>query len=293
MKDKMSLIQNTNRNNISVKTDSAAELIRELSKLGIFRKKSKKRAKRLSASTSQDIKQDSDMVGYTRSLGAPQMRNILPIQQIVSGMTQQQIADIQERNNARFATLKAEVEQQRQEDLQPLNRIINIATERFRGAQQPGAGQRIDPFIQSTTIEEIPDINEGDQIFTQTLNEGGPSEAPIQSQTDAFPQDEEEEELLQIEAGEGAPLQPQPRIRGQRAKREIKARDDIAAQYNIGVVPPLNQTELPEMRQYYITLMLRVRPDEEVDERILNNKKKLFSRINKILDEEAAVVGSE
>jgi hypothetical protein len=293
MKDKMSLIQNTNRNNISVKTDSAAELVRELSKLGIFRKKSKKRAKRLSASTSQDIKQDSDMVGYTRSLGAPQMRNILPIQQIVSGMTQQQIADIQERNNARFATLKAEVEQQRQEDLQPLNRIINIATERFRGAQQPGAGQRIDPFIQSTTIEEIPDINEGDQIFTQTLNEGGPSEAPIQSQTDAFPQDEEEEELLQIEAGEGAPLQPQPRIRGQRAKREIKARDDIAAQYNIGVVPPLNQTELPEMRQYYITLMLRVRPDEEVDERILNNKKKLFSTINKILDEEAAVVGSE
>lgn len=307
MKDKIPLIQNTNRNNISIKADSAVQLVRELSKLGVFRKKGKKRAKRSSASTSEDIKQDSNMVGYTKPLG---LRDIPLIRQIEAGMTQSQIENIQRQNEAAFAALKGEVQQQRLEDIKtqqgltmslaeataqrfgelagPVGKVTDIKTERFRGAQEPGAGV-YDPFDSATEFAQIQDVD--NTPMTGTLNEGAPEfvSEPI---TETFAEGEEEEGIPTMVGGGAAPTS-QERERGKRAKAVIKGRDAIAAEFNLGPVPPINKAEVPEFREYYITLMLRANPDEEVDEKILNNKKKLFARINSILDQQAAVIGSE
>jgi hypothetical protein len=299
MKDKMPLIQNTNRNNISIKADSAVQLVRGLSKLGVFRKKGKKRAKRSSASTSEDIKQDSNMVGYTKTIGGTQMRNIPPIQQIEAGMTQSQIESIQRKNEATYAALKGEVQQQRLEDIETqqgqrfaditkLGGIINPLLERFRGAQEPGAGV-YDPFASKSEFPQIQDVEERE--FTETLNPDAP-EYQREPQTEFIAESGEEEEG--IPSGGGNILSALvERERGKRAKAVIKGRDAIASQFNLGPVPPLNQSEISEIRNYYITLMLRANPDDDVDEKILNNKKKLHKRINAILDEQAAVIGSE
>ena len=291
MKDKIPLIQNTNRNNISIKADSAVQLVRELSKLGVFRKKGKKRAKRSSASTSEGIKQDSDMVGYTKPLG---FRDIPLIRQIEAGMSQQQIENIQRQNEAAFAALKGEVQQQRLEDIETqqgqrfaditkLGGIINPLLERFRGAQEPGAGV-YDPFASKSEFPQIQDVDI--TPMTGTLNPDAPEyqREPI---TEIFAESEEEEGIPTTLAT------IVERERGKRAKAVIKGRDAIASQFNLGPVPPLNKSEVSELREYYITLMLRANPDEEVDERILNNKKKLHARINSILDEQAAVIGSD
>lgn len=309
MKDKIPLIQNTNRNNISIKADSAVQLVRELSKLGVFRKKGKKRAKRSSASTSEDIKQDSDMVGYTKPLG---FQNIPLIRQIDAGMTQSQIENIQRQNEAAFAALTGEVEQKRLEDIKTqqaltmslaeataqrfgqlagqVGKITDIKTEHFRGAQEPGAGV-YDPFASKSEFPQIQDVD--NTPMTGTLNEGTPEfvSKPI---TETFAEGEEEEGIPTMGGGGGSTLATiVERERGKRAKAVIKGRDAIASQFNLGPVPPLNKSEVSELREYYITLMLRANPDEDVDERILNNKKKLHARINSILDEQAAVIGSE
>lgn len=298
MKDKIPLIQNTNRNNISIKADSAVQLVRELSKLGVFRKKGKKRAKRSSASTSEGIKQDSDMVGYTKPLG---FQNIPLIRQIEAGMSQQQIENIQRQNEAAFAALKGEVQQQRLEDIETqqgqrfaditkLGGIINPLLERFRGAQEPGAGV-YDPFASKSEFPQIQDVEEKE--FTETLNPDAP-QYQREPQTEFIAESEEEEGIPTIGGGGGSTLATiVERERGKRAKAVIKGRDAIASQFNLGPVPPLNKSEVSELREYYITLMLRANPDEEVDERILNNKKKLHARINSILDEQAAVIGSD
>jgi hypothetical protein len=314
MKDKIPLIQNTNRNNISIKADSAVQLVRELSKLGVFRKKGKKRAKRSSASTSEGIKQDSNMIGYTKTIGGTQMRNIPPIQQIEAGMTQSQIENIQRQNEAAFAALKGEVQQQRLEDIKtqegltmklaeataqrfgelagPVGKITDIKTEHFRGAQEPGAGV-YDPFASKSELPQIQDVEKRE--FTETLNPGAPEyqREPI---SEIYAESGEEEEGIPTIGGGGGGSTLATiveRERGKRAKAVIKGRDAIASQFNLGPVPPLNKSEISEIREYYITLMLRANPDEEVDEEIMNNKKKLHKRINSILDEQAAVIGSE
>jgi hypothetical protein len=175
----MSKLSNLNYNHISVKPDSTVKLIQELSKLGVFKKKSKKRPK---SSVADSIRQDNEMVGYVKTLGGPQLRNVGPLQ-IQAGMTQNQIEDIQRRNDATFAALRGEVQQQRLEDIEAqqgqrfaditkLSEIINPVLERFRGAQEPGAGQRNDPFTQSSKPILLPDVTE--ERFTETLNEGGP-----------------------------------------------------------------------------------------------------------------------
>jgi len=315
MKDKIPLIQNTNRNNISIKADSAVQLVRELSKLGVFRKKGKKRAKLSSASTSEDIKQDSDMVGYTKTIGGTQMRNIPPIQQIEAGMTQSQIDNIQRQNEAAFAALKGEVQQQWLEDIKtqegltmklaeataqrfgelagPVGKITDIKTEHFRGAQEPGAGV-YDPFASKSELPQIQDVEERE--FTETLNPNAPEyqRKPI-SEIYAESGEEEEEGIPGGGGGGGGSTlaDTAERERGKRAKAVIKGRDAIASQFSLGPVPPLNQSKISEIREYYVTLMLRANPDEEVDEKILSNKKKLHTRINAILDQQAAVIGSE
>ena len=112
-------LSNTNYNNISVKTDSMVKLIDQLAKLGVF--KTKRKARRAKASASDEVKQPSDLVGYTRPSGDP---NLFALRQIESGMTQQQIQDIQERNNASNASLRAELEQRQLEDMREQQRYI-------------------------------------------------------------------------------------------------------------------------------------------------------------------------
>jgi hypothetical protein len=246
------------------------------------------------------------MVGYTT-----QMRNIPPIQQIEAGMSQSQIENIQRQNEAGFAALKGEVEQQRLEDIKtqegltmklaeataqrfgelagPVGKVTDIKTERFRSAQQPGAGV-YDPFASAREFPQIQDVEERE--FTGTLNPNAP-EYERRPQTE-FIAESEEEEGIPIMGGGGSASSFLSSIvereRGKRAKAVIKGRDAIAAQFNLGPVPPLNQSEVSELREYYITLMLRANPDEEVDEKILNNKKKLHRRINAILDGEAGII---
>ena len=227
----MSSIQNTNRNNISIKTDSSAELVRELSKLGVFRKKDKKRAKR-----SPSTYDGGEMVGYTRPLDGPQMRNLPPIQQIQPGFTQNQIEGIQRSTDATIAALRAEVAQNRGEDNRnPLGAVVNPAVERFRGSifpAQASGDQPIDPFASSrmgsAAFGNEPDDRE--ERFTETLNEGGPEAVEEQQRTFFAPAESKEEPYFDLlDAAEQAAqstssrLLPYERVRASvRAKKDTK-----------------------------------------------------------------------
>jgi hypothetical protein len=245
----MSKLSNLNYNHISVKPESTVKLIKELSKLGLFRKKSSKRPK---SSVADAIRQDNEMVGYTRSLGGPQLRNIAPIQQITAGLSQSQIEDIQRSNNAAVAALRAEVEQSRNETQRlssGVTRLTNLASERFRGAQLPGAGQPIDPFVQSTTIEEIPDTNE--ERFNETLNEGAPELTPEPQQT-LYAGGELPEGLPFLEIGDVVPesIKVRQKTGGDGAVMYLSERKmkDIDSYWGIGPIPKTR--EVKPLREY-------------------------------------------
>jgi hypothetical protein len=267
----MSKINNSNYNKISVKTDSMVKMIEQLSKLGVFKEKRKPRAAKQTSMPVDEIRQDNDMVGYVKTLegqvgrGAP---NLFSLRQIEPGMTQQQIKDITERNNAGVAALRAEVQQQRLADIEAqqgqrfsdismITGIDNPVLSRFRGAQQPGAGQRASPFIQSTTIEDLePDIQEGGEAFTQSLNEGGPKEAPIQTQTELFAEGEEEEYVLPTRPQ----LQPREKVGGgasaiSRSSSGIlrQGLQQISNELGLGKIPRRN-AKIEEIKDYYIRL---------------------------------------
>lgn len=243
----MSKLSNLNYNHISVKPDSTVKLIQELSKLGVFKKKSKKRPK---SSVTDSIRQDNEMVGYVSSLGGPQLRNVGPLQ-IQAGMTQNQIEDIQRRNDATFAALRGEVQQQRLEDIEAqqgqrfaditkLSEIINPVLERFRGAQEPGAGQRIDPFT-------IPDTTE--ERFTQSLNEGGP-EAVEERQTQVYDGGDLPEGVAFAQIGDTMlepRIQPDQKIGGG-FNLSKKKMNEIRDYWNIGPKPETR--EVRPLREY-------------------------------------------
>jgi hypothetical protein len=248
---------NSNYNKISVKTDSMVKMIEQLSKLGVFKEKRKKRAKRTTAPG--DIRQDNDMIATVTTLEGEPGRgdpNLFALRQIEPGMSEQQIADIQQRNAAGVAALREEVQQQRLADIEAqqgqrfaditrLGGIMNPVLERFRGAQDPGAGQRTDPFAQSSAIL-LPDIQE--ETFTQTLNEGGPGAEPA-VQTELFAEGEEEEGIPTsgVGGGGGAPLQPIPKI--QRGK---PTRKQFLQLNGLGNIPPNTKNTTPQtMRNYY------------------------------------------
>jgi hypothetical protein len=213
-------------------------------------------------------------------------------------MTQQQIADITERNNAGVAALRAEVQQQRLEDLQstlePLTRLANLASERFRGAQEPGAGQRPNPFVQSTTIEQLPDIQEGEEFMTQTLNEGGPRAEP-QVQTELFAEGEEAaarlgpQERLQIGGGgmssAAAEALGMPESFIAKTKKATKQKlvldpQDVADELGLGKIPTMRNT-YNAIEDYYIALTdLPLGEDRDA---ALNSKSQIIAEINRIL----------
>lgn len=252
----MSKLSNLNYNHISVKPDSTVKLIQELSKLGVFKKKSKKRPK---SSVADSIRQDNEMVGYVSSLGGPQLRNIGPLQ-IQAGMTQNQIEDIQRRNDATFAALRGEVQQQRLEDIEAqqgqrfaditqLGQIINPVLERFRGAQEPGAGQRNDPFTQSSKPILLPDVTE--ERFTETLNEGGP-EAEEERQTQVYDGGDLPEGVAFAQVGDTMlepRIQPDQKIGGgfNLSKKIMK---EIQDYWGLGPIPETR--EVRPLREYLV-----------------------------------------
>lgn len=278
---------NSNYNKVSVKTDSTVELIQELSKLGVFKEKRKPRAKK-PYTVGGDIRQDGPMPpGFAKNLGGPQMRNLPPIQQIVPGLTQNQIEDIQRKNDAVVSALRAEVEQHRSETQQlntGVSRLANLASEHFRGAQEPGAGQRPSPFIQSTTIEELPDTTE--ERFTETLNEGGP-EAVEEAQTAVYAGGELPEGIPFLQIGEAIPsprIQPDQKIGGApRKTKSLALRKAVTDYYKMREIPKFKDTDTAKLLAYYTELTNKT--NYPIDKSVLNSKEKLFNAINEIVDE--------
>jgi hypothetical protein len=277
---------NSNYNKVSVKTDSTVELIQELSKLGVFKEKRKPRKR--ASTVGGDIRQDGPMPpGFTKNLGGPQMRNLPPIQQITPGLTQNQIEDIQRSNDAVVSALRAEVEQHRSETQQlntGVSRLANLAAERFRGAQEPGAGQRPNPFIQSTTIEELPDTTE--KRFTETLNEGAP-EAVEQAQEKLYAGGELPEGIPFLQIGDIIPeprIQPQEKIGGApRKTKSLSLRKAVTDYYKMKPIPKFTDTNTGELLTYYRELTNKT--GYSIDETIFRSKEKLFKAINEIVDE--------
>jgi len=254
-------------------------VIRELKKLGII--KSVAKGKRQSKSKMvEEVKQPSDMVGYVKTLrGAP---NQLLLPMITPGMTQQQIEDIQQRSNTALLALRGEVQQQRLadiesqqgqrfEDITKLSTIINPLLERFRGAQEPGAGQRPNPFVTVSEPILLPDV--GEEEFTQTLNEGGP-EAVSQLPTSIFP--EEEEELTPIRPQ----LQPREKVGGGK-KKLVLDEQDVADTLGLGKIPTMRNT-YTAIENFYIALTDATGDDRDVS---LNSKSLILADIKKILNQ--------
>ena len=279
---------NSNYNKISVKTDSMVKMIEQLAKLGVFKEKRKPRAKR----TTGDIRQTGDMgpASVTSLAGEPGRGdpNIFALRQVEPGMTQQQIADIQERNAAGVAALRAEVSQQRLADIEQqqgqrfaditrLGGIMNPILERFRGAQESGAGV-YNPFTEQPAIL-LPDIQE--ETFTQTLNEGGPRATPA-IQTELYAGGEEEEG---IPTSGGQPLKPVEGIFKKPSKYatpEIKKRAERGISLGLGPPPQARNTS-EEKTAYYF--QLATKEDFEPDTKI-KNAKGYLDAINAYLDDD-------
>ena len=299
-------------NSVSVRTygqnSDTLAVIRELKKLGIIKSFAKAKGKP-KPKMMDDLKQESDMVGYVKTLEGQPGRgdpNLFALRQIQPGMSEQQIADIEKRNAAGVATLRAEVQQQRLADIEAqqgqrfaditrLGGIMNPILERFRGAQDPGAGQRTDPFAQSSTIF-LPDVQEG--RMTQTLNEGGPKEAPIQTQTELFAEGEEVAARLgpqeRLEIGEGTGMSsaaaqalgmPESFIAKTKKATKPKAKlvrdlQYIADEFGLGKIPTMRNS-YNAVEDYYIALTdLPLGEDRDVS---LNSKSDILNEINKIL----------
>jgi hypothetical protein len=292
----------SNLNSIQIKSyGETLALLKQLDKMGLIKSKSKSK-KQSKPKMIEDIKQDSDMVASVKTLEGESTRgnpNLFALRQIEPGMTQQQIADITERNNAGVAALRAEIQQQRLEDLQstlePLTRLANLASERFRGAQEPGAGQRPNPFVQSTTIEQLPDIQE--ETFTQSLNEGGPRAQPT-VQTELFAEGEEAEarlgpqERLQIGGGgmssAAAEALGMPESFIAKTKKATKPKkklvrdaQDAADELGLGKIPTMRNT-YNAVEDYYIALTDTGAGDRDVS---LNSKSQILADINRILED--------
>ncbi len=281
-------------------------VIKELKKLGIIKSvaKAKKQSK---PKMTDEVKQPSDMVGYVKTLGGAPNQLLLPM--ITPGMTQQQIEDIQQRSNAALLALRGEVQQQRLQDIEAqqgqrfeditkLGGIINPLLERFRGAQEPGAGV-YNPFIKSNEPILLPDV--GEEEFTQTLNEGGP-EAVSQLATDIYPEEEGISENIStkpallprepIKEGGGGVLEEIPiseQIKAQIEKQTKAARESGVREFTLQEISdfvgvdlgpvPKQSNKLDDIKNYYIRLTdaLEIKPD------VNKNKQQFLDEIKKIL----------
>jgi len=286
----------SNLNSVSLKKyvpglDTLA-VIRELKKLGIIKSVTKGKSKHKMI---EDMKQPSDMVGYTKTLGgggtlAP---NQFAFRQIQSGMTPQQIEDIQRINAARFAALEGEVQQHRSETQQTigglvgaasqrfsqigsaLSEIVNPQTERFRGSTFPAQKQGeepIDPFSYARPGRVprefwLPETN--DVTMDQTLNEGAP---PVTTEfaTTLFPT----EETGNIEI-------PTPSDGGSKKKIFILSKQDVSDELGLGKIPTMRNS-FSAVEDYYIALTHLGIGERDPE---LNSKAKILAEISNLLEE--------
>jgi hypothetical protein len=262
----------TNYNKISLKSESAAELVRELAKLGVFKQKRKSKTRAAKASDE--------------------------IQQITQGMTPQQVADVQARNNAAVAILRAEVERNRFEQSRAIG-DLGQTIGRFRAAQEPGAGV-LDPFkTAAATVSLNPDIQEG-ASFTETLNPGAP-ELSEAVQTGVFAEDEGSEEGIQTGEAEEeeAVLTGKAKAFEEEEEREeivprLLPREDIqtlgvtderkrvAAYLGVPAIPPIKKTSAEDMLKYYKTFISK--SGDKYDTGAIKSKAKMHKALTTIAD---------
>ena len=278
----------SNYNKVSVKTDSMVKMIDQLAKLGVFKEKRKPRGPR-------KPKAEDMGPGYVRPVEGGSFGLRTP-------PSQNQLEDLQRRNEATIARLSGEIQQQRLADIEAqqgqqfaditgVGDITNPVLGRFRSAQKPGAGV-YDPFMP-------PDVQE--ERFTQTLNEGGP-EADEESQGEEIFADEEDDipmatafvinprmqpvEKIDVSVDAPGPSLLKPRKPISRGPSSInKKRQDKADDLGLGPIPdrdfPPNNKE--EIRKYYELLMTAL--GREVDRSITDNKKNMHTAILSILAE--------
>jgi hypothetical protein len=261
--------ENTNYNHVSVKTDSMVKMIKELSKLGVFKGKSKPRAKRGSG-------KGDDMGGDGPG---PQMRNLPPIQQIPQGATTQQIQDIQQRNAAALAQLRSEVQQ---------GRIADIQGTRFRSQQEAGAGV-YNPFERTRSVGVmVPDVTE--TRFTQTINEGGPgAEADLPETT--FTVEETGNIPIALQPVEriavGEPVGEAVGVEavktgGGSGRPSLSLRKSVTDYFRLPPIPSVRGTDTVDVLIYYRQFMDTV--GGRVDESIVTSKEKMIKEMNNLAD---------
>jgi hypothetical protein len=173
------------------------------------------------------------------------------------------LADIEQQQGQRFA------------DITRLGGIMNPILERFRGAQDPGAGQRVEPFAQSSTIF-LPDVQE--ETFTQTLNEGGPQAQPA-IQTELFSGEEETGNIPVAPPN----LQPREKVGGGSKKKKILvlSPQDMSDELGLGKIPTARNS-LSAVEDYYIALTDRGIGDRNPD---LKTKAEILSEIKGLLED--------
>jgi hypothetical protein len=233
------------------------------------------------------------MVGYTKTLGGPQMRNIPAIQQIEAGLSQSQIEDIQRRNDAVVAALRGEVQQQRLEDLEALEgqrfadiqapqNVINPVLERFRTSSIPADKADAEPDTQETR-------------FTESLNEGGP-QATAERQKDVFP-DEEKEDLPFAESRfeTRVPIRAFPqtqtgiapieRSRGKKPREEtdLIRRNNVLQYFNLKPLPPPVITNVADAKSYY-EYLLEQGQEPSAPDSSLKTKNDYYKAIYEMID---------
>jgi hypothetical protein len=259
-------------------------VIRELNKLGLIKSKSKAKKER-KPQMIEDLKQESDMVGYTKTLEGKRPTQF-PLRLIESGMNPQQIEDINRVNSARFAQLEsaANIQQQQIGGLagmaQGFFSVINPRAERFRGstfpAQQSG-DEPIDPFASRRPnvifLSGTPETQ--DVPLTRTANPNAP-EVEAEFATTTFPV----EETGNIST---APpnLQPREKVGGGSKKKKILvlSPQDMSDELGLGKIPTMRNSDTA-VENYYIALTDRGIGDRNPD---LKTKTEILAEIKSLL----------
>lgn len=278
-------------------------VLRELKKLGVIKGPKSKSKSKSSAKMIEDIKQESDMVGYVKTLAGERNRlnpNLFALRQIEPGMSQQQIENIQRTNAAQVAALQGELRQNRRETeatigglagaasqrfsqiSNVLGQIVNPETERFRGSTFPAQATGIDPIDPFATrrpgviyLGDIPDTK--DVPMDQSINEGGPDISP-EFASSTFPI----EEIGNIPS---APLNLQPREKvgggggGGKKRTLILDPQEVSDILNLGKIPTMKNS-FTAVEDYYIALTDATDADRDTS---LNSKSQILADIKKIL----------
>jgi hypothetical protein len=223
------------------------------------------------------------------------------LRQIESGMSKQQIEDIQRTNAAQVAALQGELAQNRSETQATigglvgaasqrfaqisnvLGQIVNPETERFRGSTFPAqamGSEPIDPFATRRPsviyLGDVPDTR--DVPMSQTINEGAPEISP-EFATSTFPQEESGNISSALPN-----LQPREKVGGGGgAKKPVLVLDkqSVSDELGLGKIPSMRNS-YTAIEDYYISLT-----DAGIGERdeSLKSKSAILTEINGLLED--------